>query len=104
MPSVLRSPRGRDAAVRPSGARRHVPRRSVGPWWSGGGEWGHRAPWHCPARGTLLPHIWRCTKTLPPDRSIAEQGADPPGRGVQPLVVSSGRSDRTFRHRTGTHR
>ena len=100
MPSVLRSPRGRDAAVRPSGARRRVPRRSVGPWWSGGGVTVH--PGHCPARGTLLPHIWRCTKTLPPDRSIAEQGADPPERRATSRH-SSGRSDRTFRHRPGTH-
>ena len=51
MPSVLRSPRGRDAAVRPSGARRHVPCRSVGPWWSGGGVTVHpgivRRAVHC---------------------------------------------------------
>ena len=80
MPSVLRSPRGRDAAVRPSGARRRV-----GPGGGAGGGGTVSLAFilsrTCPVRGTLLrPHIWRCTKTLPPDRSIAEQGADPPER------------------------
>ena len=92
MPSVLRSPRGRDGASVPAEER------------GAGGP----CPWHssCSALSgardiATAAHL--AVYENPPDRSISEQGATRQ-RDVQPLDVSSGRSDRTFRHRPGTHR
>ena len=61
---------------------------------------GDRAPWHCPARGTLLPHIWRCTKTLPPEWR-GGPGARAHRRDEARLAGGVAKAPSVLRRRTG---